>query len=87
MVTRRKLLIAAGGAVVAVALGAIGFSMLQRPRLAVYNYSYYIDKDLLKEFEREFGVEVIYREFERRPTPPCSGEEGGTTSWLSPTRI
>jgi len=83
MVTRRKLLIAAGGAVVAAALGAIGLSMMQRPtatlsstftapsarpRLAVFNYSYYIDKDLLKEFEREFGVEVIYREFE-------SGEE------------
>ena len=46
----------------------LGPVMLQRPRLAVYNYSYYIDKDLLKEFEREFGVEVIYREFE-------SGEE------------
>jgi len=68
MVTRRKLLIAAGGAVVAAALGAIGLSMMLRPRLAVYNYSYFIDKDLLKEFEQEFGVEVIYREFE-------SGEE------------
>jgi len=68
MITRRKLLIAVGGAVVAAALGVIGLSMMQRPRLAVYNYSYYIDKDLLKEFEQEFGVEVIYREFE-------SGEE------------
>lgn len=37
-------------------------------RLAVYNYSYYIDRDLLPEFEKETGVEVVYQEFE-------SGEE------------
>ncbi|MCC6031295.1 MAG: spermidine/putrescine ABC transporter substrate-binding protein [Pyrobaculum sp.] len=36
--------------------------------LAVYNYSYYIDKDLLPEFEKEYGIKVIYDEFE-------SGEE------------
>jgi spermidine/putrescine transport system substrate-binding protein len=36
--------------------------------LAVYNYSYYIDKDLLPEFEKEYGIKVIYQEFE-------SGEE------------
>jgi|GEM_PF-886859 len=36
--------------------------------LAVYNYSYYIDKDLLLEFEKEYGIKVIYQEFE-------SGEE------------
>ncbi|MGC9131639.1 MAG: polyamine ABC transporter substrate-binding protein [Pyrobaculum sp.] len=36
--------------------------------LAVYNYSYYIDKDLLPEFEKEYGIKVVYQEFE-------SGEE------------
>jgi spermidine/putrescine transport system substrate-binding protein len=36
--------------------------------LAVYNYSYYIDKDLLPEFEKEYGIKVIYQEYE-------SGEE------------
>lgn len=37
-------------------------------RLAVYNYSYFIDPDLIPEFEKEYGIEVIYKEFE-------SGEE------------
>ncbi|MGC9051610.1 MAG: polyamine ABC transporter substrate-binding protein, partial [Pyrobaculum sp.] len=36
--------------------------------IAVYNYSYYIDKDLLPEFEKEYGIKVVYQEFE-------SGEE------------
>jgi spermidine/putrescine transport system substrate-binding protein len=36
--------------------------------LAVYSYSYYIDKDLLPEFEKEYGIKVIYQEYE-------SGEE------------
>ncbi|ACB39096.1 polyamine ABC transporter substrate-binding protein [Pyrobaculum neutrophilum] len=76
MVTRRKLL---AGAVAAAVVAALGGSVLlsRGPekraatlggQLAVYNYSYYIDKDLLTEFERETGVKVIYQEFE-------SGEE------------
>ncbi|MFN3805142.1 MAG: spermidine/putrescine ABC transporter substrate-binding protein [Pyrobaculum sp.] len=73
MWTRRKLLVAAGAAT---ALSVFGFLLsrefLAGPKpaggLAVYNYSYYIDKGLLPEFEKEYGVKVVYQEFE-------SGEE------------
>lgn len=37
-------------------------------KLAVYNYSYYIDKALLDDFKKEYGIDVIYQEYE-------SGEE------------
>lgn len=81
MVTRRKLLVAIGAAAVLAAVGG-GFMLFRREggagtptqtttrsrELAVYNYSYYIDKDLLPEFEKEYGIKVIYDEFE-------SGEE------------
>ncbi|MFN7105027.1 MAG: spermidine/putrescine ABC transporter substrate-binding protein [Pyrobaculum sp.] len=70
MWTRRRLLIAAGAAA---ALSIFGFFLSRElstgPRqLAVYNYSYYIDRGLLPEFEKEYGVKVVYQEFE-------SGEE------------
>ncbi|ABL88356.1 extracellular solute-binding protein, family 1 [Pyrobaculum islandicum DSM 4184] len=81
MVTRRRFLV---GVVAATVIVAVGGSLLfftrrqetppvttKAPRgghLAVYNYSYYIDKDLLVEFEKETGIKVIYQEFE-------SGEE------------
>lgn len=68
MVTRRKLLVAAGAVAVAAVAGGLLYTFRGRERLAVYNYSYFIDKDLIKEFEREYGIEVIYQEFE-------SGEE------------
>ena len=66
-VTRRRLLAMIG----AVAVAAVASSLLwtappQRggKQLAIYNYSYYIDKTLLSEFEEEYGIEVIYDEFE-----------------------
>jgi spermidine/putrescine transport system substrate-binding protein len=81
MVTRRKLLVAIGAAAVLAAVGG-GFMLFRGEggaaaptqttarggELAVYNYSYYIDKELLPEFEKGHGIKVIYQEFE-------SGEE------------
>jgi len=81
MVTRRKLLVAIGAAAVLAAVGG-GFMLFRGEggaaaptqttarggELAVYNYTYYIDKELLPEFEKEHGIKVIYQEFE-------SGEE------------
>ncbi len=68
MVTRRKLILAVGAVAAAAALGSLFFLRGEEKRLAVYNYSYYIDRELLPEFEREHGVRVVYQEFE-------SGEE------------
>ncbi|MFZ8807870.1 MAG: extracellular solute-binding protein, partial [Pyrobaculum sp.] len=71
MVTRRKLLVAIGAAAVLAAVGG-GFMLFRREEgaaarggeLAVYNYSYFIDKELLPKFEKEHGIKVIYEEFE-----------------------
>ncbi|MEM4437501.1 MAG: spermidine/putrescine ABC transporter substrate-binding protein [Pyrobaculum sp.] len=64
MVTRRKLLIAVGAFAAAAALGGFLLTRGNVPQLSVYNYSYFIDKDLIKEFEKEYGIRVIYNEFE-----------------------
>ena len=66
-VTRRRFLALIGA--VAVAAAASSLLLMSAPkgpskRLAIYNYSYYIDRSLIKEFEDEYGIEVIYDEFE-----------------------
>jgi len=65
-ITRRKFLI---GLAAAAALGVLGYyfytSTTPRRRvLRVYNYSAYIDPEVVKEFEKRYGVEVIYDEYE-----------------------
>lgn len=55
-----------GAAAVAALAGGVFYRALMptRRQLRVYNYSEYIDKAVIKEFEKTYGVEVIYDEYE-----------------------
>lgn len=35
-----------------------------KPKLSVYNWGDYIDKQVIKDFEEEYGIKVIYEEFD-----------------------
>lgn len=63
-ITRRQFII---GITAAAALGAFGLYQFLTPRrreLRIYNYSTYINPDIIKEFERRFSVSVVYDEYE-----------------------
>lgn len=40
-----------------------GCSNTQQPTLKVYNWGDYIDEDVIKDFEKEYGIKVIYDTF------------------------
>ena len=67
-ISRRKFLTIAIGTALVIGLSSyLTYTTLFRPRipeLKVYNYSYYIDPQILKDFEEEYKVKVIYDEFE-----------------------
>uniref|UniRef100_A0A7J3X6C0 Spermidine/putrescine ABC transporter substrate-binding protein n=3 Tax=Thermofilum pendens TaxID=2269 RepID=A0A7J3X6C0_THEPE len=65
-ITRRKFLV---GLAAAAALGALGyyFYTATSPRkrvLRVYNYSAYINPEVIEEFKERYSVEVVYDEYE-----------------------
>lgn len=47
--------------------------------LTIYNWGDYIDPDLLKEFEEESGMKVIYQTFDSNEAMLTKIEQGGTT--------
>jgi len=47
------------------ALGISGCQTTSKEKLKVYNWGSYIDKKVIKEFEQEYGVKVVYDEFEQ----------------------
>ena len=47
--------------------------------LTIYNWGDYIDPDLLKEFEDETGIKVIYQTFDSNEAMLTKIEQGGTT--------
>lgn len=47
--------------------------------LTIYNWGDYIDPDLLKEFEQETGIKVIYQTFDSNEAMLTKIEQGGTT--------
>lgn len=46
--------------------------------LTIYNWGEYIDHDLLKEFEKETGIHVIYETFDTNEAMMTKIEQGGT---------
>ena len=47
--------------------------------LTVYNWGEYIDPDLLKQFEKETGIKVIYETFDSNEGMMGKVEQGGTS--------
>ena len=63
-IPRRQFIVAAAAAA---ALSALGLYQLLAPRrreLRIYNYSAYIDPEVIKEFEKRYDVTVVYDEYE-----------------------
>jgi len=63
-ITRRQFIV---GAAAAAALAGLGYYFALAPRrrtLRVYNYSSYINPDLIREFEARYCVSVVYDEYE-----------------------
>ena len=46
--------------------------------ITVYNWGEYIDPDLLKQFEQETGIKVIYETFDSNEGMMGKIEQGGT---------
>ena len=47
--------------------------------ITVFNWGEYIDPDLLKQFEEETGIKVIYETFDSNEAMMTKIEQGGTT--------
>ena len=47
--------------------------------ITVYNWGEYIDPDLLKQFEEETGIKVIYETFDSNEAMMRKIEQGGTS--------
>lgn len=47
--------------------------------LTIYNWGDYVDPDLLKKFEKESGIKVIYQTFDSNEAMMTKIEQGGTT--------
>ncbi|MBC1434547.1 ABC transporter substrate-binding protein [Listeria rocourtiae] len=47
--------------------------------LTIYNWGDYVDPDLLKKFEKESGMKVIYQTFDSNEAMMTKIEQGGTT--------
>lgn len=51
----------------------------QRPTINVYNYGDYIDPEILKEFEEEFGIKVNYSMYETNEDMYIKLKQGGSS--------
>ncbi len=47
--------------------------------LTIYNWGDYIDEDLIKRFEKETGIKVIYETFDSNEAMMTKIKQGGTT--------
>lgn len=57
----------------------VGCSSSSKETLTVYNWGDYIDESVLKEFEKEFGVKVIYDTFSTNEDMYVKLKAGGTS--------
>lgn len=51
----------------------------EKPSISVYNWGDYIDKDVLKEFEEEYGIKVKYDMFETNEDMYIKLKQGGSS--------
>lgn len=77
-ITRRLAVVAAGAAMLVLAAcgGESGGSKTQE--LRIYNWSDYIDPDLIKQFETETGIKVVYDTFDSNEVLETKLLTGGT---------
>ena len=47
-------------------------------KLTIYNWGDYIDSDLIKQFEKETGITVVYETFDSNEAMMTKIEQGGT---------
>ena len=56
-----------------------GGGRASKDSITVYNWGEYIDPDLLKQFEKETGIKVIYETFDSNEGMMGKIEQGGTS--------
>ncbi|MEZ0345707.1 MAG: spermidine/putrescine ABC transporter substrate-binding protein [Infirmifilum sp.] len=78
-INRRQFILGAGALVAAAALGYYYFTFGSKARktLKVYNYSAYIDPEIIKEFEQKYNATVIYDEYESAEEAYAKIQYGG----------
>ena len=79
-ITRRQFIVSAGVLAATGLLGYYSYEFLApKPRrtLRVYNYSAYINPDLIKEFESRYNAKVIYDEYESAEEAYAKLQYGG----------
>ena len=61
---KKKVLLSMVAALTAVSMCGCGSSATSNGEVIVYNWGEYIDPEVIEMFEEEFGIDVIYDEYE-----------------------
>ena len=64
--------------ILVMAIVSVGCSGESKPTINVYNWGDYIDKSVLKDFEEEFGIKVVYADFETNEDLYIKLKQGGS---------
>ena len=65
--------------VLIIGIVSVGCGGEKKPTLNVYNWGDYIDKSVLKDFESEFGIKVVYADFETNEDLYVKLKQGGSS--------
>ena len=65
--------------VLIVGIVSVGCGGESKPTINVYNWGDYIDKSVLKDFEEEFGIKVVYADFETNEDLYIKLKQGGSS--------
>lgn len=76
---KKKIILSMVAALTAVAMCGCGSSNTSNGEVVVYNWGEYIDPEVIEMFEEEFGIDVIYDEFETNETMYPKVEAGAAT--------
>jgi len=76
---KKKVLLSMVAALTAVSMCGCGSSATSNGEVIVYNWGEYIDPEVIEMFEEEFGIDVIYDEYETNETMYPKIEAGAAT--------
>ena len=65
--------------VLLIGIVSVGCGGESKPTINVYNWGDYIDKSVLKDFEEEFGIKVVYADFETNEDLYIKLKQGGSS--------
>lgn len=65
--------------VLLIGIASVGCGGESKPTINVYNWGDYIDKSVLKDFEEEFGIKVVYADFETNEDLYIKLKQGGSS--------